>query len=126
MRWNPVDPLTRQLPDTAAFLETLGQHDDLFERGEPAVVARAPGRLDLMGGIADYSGALVLQLPLAMAAYVAAQRAPEPFVTVRSLQASAIDSAAEARLALDELAPGGEPLAYDQARALLAAEPRAH
>jgi L-arabinokinase len=25
-------------------------------------VARAPGRLDVMGGIADYSGSLVLQV----------------------------------------------------------------
>ncbi len=25
-------------------------------------IARAPGRLDVMGGIADYSGALVLQV----------------------------------------------------------------
>ena len=32
---------------------------------EPVLLARAPGRLDVMGGIADYSGALVLQLPLA-------------------------------------------------------------
>ena len=37
-------------------------------------VARAPGRLDVMGGIADYSGALVLQLPLAEACHVAVQR----------------------------------------------------
>src|SRR5207249_9979641 len=27
-------------------------------------IARAPGRLDVMGGIADYSGARVLELPL--------------------------------------------------------------
>lgn len=26
-------------------------------------MARAPGRLDVMGGIADYSGSLVLQVP---------------------------------------------------------------
>jgi len=31
------------------------------------VTARAPGRLDVMGGIADYSGSLVLQMPLAVA-----------------------------------------------------------
>lgn len=30
--------------------------------GEPFTVARAPGRMDVMGGIADYSGALVLQV----------------------------------------------------------------
>ncbi len=33
---------------------------------ERSAAARAPGRLDVMGGIADYSGALVLQLPLAI------------------------------------------------------------
>jgi galactokinase len=42
------------------------------------VVARAPGRLDVMGGIADYSGSLVLQLPLAEACHVAAQLRPSP------------------------------------------------
>lgn len=29
---------------------------------QPLHVARAPGRLDVMGGIADYSGSLVLQV----------------------------------------------------------------
>jgi Galactokinase galactose-binding signature len=42
-------------------------------RQDDIVVARAPGRLDVMGGIADYSGSLVLQLPLAEACHVAAQ-----------------------------------------------------
>lgn len=41
---------------------------------EEVMVARAPGRLDVMGGIADYSGSLVLQLPLAEACHVAVQR----------------------------------------------------
>ena len=41
----------------------------------PLYIARAPGRLDVMGGIADYSGARVLELPLACstAAIVQAQ-----------------------------------------------------
>jgi galactokinase len=42
------------------------------------IVTRAPGRLDVMGGIADYSGSLVLQLPLAEACHVAVQRHPLP------------------------------------------------
>jgi galactokinase len=37
-------------------------------------VARAPGRLDVMGGIADYSGATVLQLPLDCATIAVVQR----------------------------------------------------
>lgn len=31
---------------------------------EEIFVARAPGRLDVMGGIADYSGSLVLQVQI--------------------------------------------------------------
>lgn len=31
---------------------------------EEIFVARAPGRLDVMGGIADYSGSLVLQVKI--------------------------------------------------------------
>lgn len=36
-------------------------------------VARAPGRLDVMGGIADYTGSLVCEMPLDRAAAVAVQ-----------------------------------------------------
>ena len=44
-----------------------------FETRRPVVVARAPGRLDVMGGVADYSGSLVCEMPLAVAAVVVAQ-----------------------------------------------------
>jgi hypothetical protein len=43
---------------------------------EDILVTRAPGRLDVMGGIADYSGALVLQMPIREACHVALQRQP--------------------------------------------------
>lgn len=39
-------------------------------------IARAPGRLDVMGGIADYSGARVLELPLACATSALVQTQP--------------------------------------------------
>jgi galactokinase len=41
---------------------------------QPSFIARAPGRLDVMGGIADYSGARVLELPLACATTATVQR----------------------------------------------------
>ena len=44
-------------------------------------ISRAPGRLDLMGGISDYSGATVLQLPLREACHVAIQRQACLFVS---------------------------------------------
>jgi len=37
------------------------------------VLARAPGRLDVMGGIADYSGSLVCEMPIEVAAGVVTQ-----------------------------------------------------
>jgi ABC-type microcin C transport system permease subunit YejB len=47
-----------------AFCDDVARHE-LFAGGGPVAVARAPGRLDLLGGIADYSGGLVLALPIA-------------------------------------------------------------
>ena len=56
----------------------------LFAASEPVAVARAPGRLDVLGGIADYSGSLVLALPLAAAALAAAQIRPDGLVVAVS------------------------------------------
>jgi L-arabinokinase len=114
----------RVLPDVARFVETLAAHADFFGSGEPVAVTRAPGRLDLMGGIADYSGSLVLELPLAVATFVAAQRSEDARVTVRSLAAAAMDAEPETSVPLDVVAPGGAPLDYADARALLGADPR--
>ena len=65
----------RQLRDVSAFIETLSKLEGhpapemrtLFEPQAEITVARAPGRLDVMGGIADYSGSLMLELPIAEA-----------------------------------------------------------
>jgi len=46
---------------------------DFFDPGESIFVTRAPGRLDVMGGIADYSGSLVLELPISEAIFAALQ-----------------------------------------------------
>ena len=56
----------------------------LFSPAE-IVVSRAPGRIDLMGGIADYSGSLVLQWPIAAATHVALQLQDTPTLQIRSL-----------------------------------------
>ncbi len=37
---------------------------DFFGKGRCIYSAEAPGRMDVMGGIADYSGSLVLQMPI--------------------------------------------------------------
>jgi L-arabinokinase len=112
------------------FVRDLGhrEHPEPEARGflDPArdiVVARAPGRLDLMGGIADYSGSLVLEWPVREATLVAAQRDPEPTVRIVSLGAEANGRSPSVDLALAVLRPAGRPLEYDAARALFSADP---
>ena len=59
-------------PDADRFCGRARRHS-LFAPGAPIVVARAPGRFDVLGGIADYAGGLVLGLPIRAAAFAAAQ-----------------------------------------------------
>ena len=81
------------LTDVSQFLETLSAlHDHalpqlrtFFDPHAELTITRAPGRLDLMGGIADYSGSLVLELPIAEATLVALQKDQAPRVSVVSL-----------------------------------------
>src|SRR5215212_3716891 len=84
---------------------TINQQGDFFDPGREITLARAPGRLDLMGGIADYSGALVLQLPLAVATWVAAQTVAEPVIRIRSQGAAALGEESEVVVPLAALLP---------------------
>jgi len=65
--------------------ETDSRLRQFFTGESPFYIARAPGRLDVMGGIADYSGARVLELPLecATAAVLQRQTAPRCDVATR-------------------------------------------
>ena len=49
-----------------------------FPSRMPVYIARAPARLDVMGGIADYNGSLVLPLPLARATWAMLQQQTAP------------------------------------------------
>ena len=77
-----------------------------FLRGrEPLFIARAPGRLDVMGGIADYSGSLVLQLPLEVATTAIVQPTVERTIELLSLRPRS-GRAAHYSVALDALLEG--------------------
>jgi len=57
-------------------METQGPLRDFLQEASDTsqtIVTRAPGRLDVMGGVADYSGALVAEATIAEAALVALQ-----------------------------------------------------
>jgi len=99
-----------------AFAGALRQRR-LFEPGATIAVARAPGRLDVMGGIADYSGSLVLERPIAEATWAAAQRVEGSALEIVSLGRPPYT------VPMQMLAPGGAPLSYEEARRMFAQGP---
>ena len=113
------------LPDVARFLETVAslapgpvpEARGLIVPGTEVVVARAPGRLDVMGGIADYSGSLVLQLPIREATFAAVQRDRERRLRIVSLPAGPADRAAAFEMPLAVLEGDGGVASYEEARA---------
>jgi L-arabinokinase len=118
-----------ELPDLARFVSAVGTRvssrawaDDPAADDAPVFVARAPGRLDVMGGIADYSGSLVLQWPIREATRVALRRWTAPRISITSVAAGAPSRHCD--VPLDLVA---EPRrSYDEVRARFAADPDRH
>ncbi|HEX8914430.1 MAG TPA: galactokinase family protein, partial [Humisphaera sp.] len=75
-----------------------------FPAGRPTRVARAPGRLDVMGGIADYTGSLVCEMPLDRAAAVALRPRDDRTVQVFSFNLLDEHKPFTLRIPLDALA----------------------
>ncbi|SEG66367.1 L-arabinokinase [Bryocella elongata] len=68
IREQPSEPL-----DEEAVVAAVAGHD-FFAPGVPVLLARAPGRLDVMGGNVDYTGGMVLQGLLRESVWAACQR----------------------------------------------------
>jgi len=105
-------------PEQAAAHAWLTSRGDFFDSGRPVLVARAPGRLDVMGGIADYSGSLVLELPLAVATWVAVQPQDEPVLVVETSDGGT----RRVSIPLEDVVPAA-PLPYAEARVRMARDP---
>jgi len=73
-----MDPLPQLLARVKSELAAQ------FDLASPLRVSRAPGRLDVMGGIADYTGSLVCEATLDRAAAVVCQRRGDRNVQVMS------------------------------------------
>jgi galactokinase len=108
-------------------LRKLPEHADthlrtLFAKKSPIFIARAPGRLDIMGGIGDYSGSLVLELPVAEAALAAVQNPTTDDVIVVSLPDSGRSNALVAEITSQQWSDlrAGD---YDAARQFFAQDP---
>lgn len=101
------------LSDVTEFIEALDKQEAFFEPHSEIIIARAPGRLDVMGGIADYSGSLVLELPIAEATLVALQKDDSRQLRIVSVVEN---STLSFELPLSALERDGEPIEYDEAR----------
>jgi galactokinase len=124
---------THNLTDTKAFLETLNtlkqnpcaEAARLFHSQSEIIVTRAPGRLDVMGGIADYSGSLVLELPVREATFVALQRDTDRKLTIVSLLKDA-SREAQFEMPLDDFENNNRPVEYATARSRFQSDPSKH
>ena len=76
------------------LLTFFGEHQEITS-------CSAPGRLDVMGGIADYSGSLLLQKPIRERTTVYLARRPDNIIRVRSLTALAANYPPEITIEVD-------------------------
>lgn len=115
-----------QEPDVQPFIDLLNTLDThpfspangLFDTDADLIVARAPGRLDVMGGIADYSGSHVLEYPIAEATFVAVQ-----LNTSRTLRIVSLIENEPGRSFTMELSDVDGPMEYEAAREFFQREP---
>lgn len=132
-RYEIISGSTHGLRDTVDFIDSIdrsvnslpGDWRDIFNSEKELIVTRAPGRLDVMGGIADYSGSLVLQWPIQAAVHVALQQNESQKIRIASLP----DTAGSSRLFELELAEIRQLSAnpdYMSARARFAKDPESH
>ncbi|CAK9316486.1 unnamed protein product [Citrullus colocynthis] len=149
-------------PDSVNFLKSLAELDSLNDSGnteirreqkaaaglfnweEDIFVTRAPGRLDVMGGIADYSGSLVLQMPIREACHVAVQRnhpskhrlwkhaqarqdssvqGQTPVLQIVSYGSELSNRAPTFDMNLSDFMDGGKPISYENARKYFGKDP---
>ena len=121
------DPLG--LADVSEFINLINEPPakmrDLFDKNSDILVTRAPGRLDVMGGIADYSGSLVLEMPIAEATLAAIQKSDDHKIKIVSLHVGSKKSSVfEMKLA--DLVVKGQPREYADVRDFFARNRHLH
>jgi len=126
----PVSPIPTEVPDLDRFVTRVSECVSSSRWGldaraiddTPVFVTRAPGRLDVMGGIADYSGSLVLQWPIREATRVALRPWTAPRISITSVASDG--HARHCDVPLDLVADPSR--SYDDVRAWFAADPNRH
>ena len=89
-------------PDVQTFLNDT-------RADAPVTLTRAPGRLDVMGGVADYSGSLVAEMTIAEAARVALAPRADRTLRVWSRGIDAEGHTPQVSFSLDDFSTHGKP-----------------
>jgi galactokinase len=89
-------------------------------------VTRVPARLDVMGGIADYSGANVCEAVLGRGVLMALQARNDRTLRIRTMQAGIKALPIETRMPLDHFKSGDGLAGYAEIRAMCQANPLAN
>lgn len=111
--------------DCSVFVELCrGEARTFFDAGMSITVARAPGRIDVMGGVADYSGSMVLEGTIADAAFVGLQRRRDDLLRIRTHQGEKEDLAPCVGFRLGDLRQGSRLRSYAKVHSLMTARPR--
>ena len=95
-------PAADPIPELVRRLQS--DPDPLFSpTAKDVALARAPGRLDVMGGLTDTAGGLVCSMPLRAAAAVAVQRREDRRLVIKTYNAGASPSSqTRVELSLDD------------------------
>lgn len=122
-----VEGNSQNLKDVAEFIALVNNPPmplrDFFESETPIFVTRAPGRLDVMGGIADYSGSLVLEMPIAEATFCALQKTNARKLEIISLSEN---ESLIFEMSLADFETGSNPIEYETARQIFSPNAENH
>lgn len=124
----PVDTMPYEVQEFERLLQKPNSDPtglaSLFASGE-IWVTRAPARLDVMGGIADYSGANVCEAVLGRGVLLALQGRTDRTLRIRTMQAGMKALPVETRIPLDYFQSGEGLTNYGAVRALCQSNPLA-
>jgi len=122
--------IDRRLPNEIVQFETLLKKPNsdptglagFFNSGE-IVVTRVPARLDIMGGISDYSGGNVCEGVLGGGMVIALQPRTDRTLRIRTMQSNRRGLPIETRIPLEYFEMGQGFISYEQAQELFRANP---
>ncbi len=115
----PNQPEVAAAPKDWASCPRLAAVVSQLPGGGETFVARAPGRLDVMGGIAEYSGGLVLNAPIDRWVDVAVQLRDDETLSIGLVGSEGATPASEATVPLDRVFLSGGPIDSAKGRSVV-------